>query len=263
MLAQAPTNFFMSLRDIAFWIRSARADAALDRLRIRAATKPTPSPSATGSSVPDSPDIVSSEMGDAFDRLYGATSDPYGAGLPQYRYQRRKYESLLSMLPDRPYRDVLDIGCGLGVLSRRLAPHAQRILGLDISNEAVVQARAASRSHENLDFAQGDVTDFDSGARRFDLIVLADTLYYISPLSDPVLKALAARIADLLAPGGLFLLVNHFFFAVDPASRATRAIHDAFRWSPGLQQVSEHRRAFYLATLLTRQESGQTNAEQL
>src|SRR3954465_317898 len=112
-LAEPPTRFFMTLRDIAFWIRSARADAALARLR------------------------QSSDAGGAFDRLYRATHDPYGATLPQFRYQRQKYETLLSMLPLRRYGEVLDIGCGLGVFSRRLAPHADRILGIDISSEAI------------------------------------------------------------------------------------------------------------------------------
>ncbi len=32
-LASAPPDFFMTLRDIAFWIRSARADSRLQRLR--------------------------------------------------------------------------------------------------------------------------------------------------------------------------------------------------------------------------------------
>jgi hypothetical protein len=32
-LAPAPGNFFMTFRDVAFWLRSARADARLGRLR--------------------------------------------------------------------------------------------------------------------------------------------------------------------------------------------------------------------------------------
>ena len=62
----------------------------------------------------------------------------------------------------------------------------------------------------------------------FDLIVIADTLYYVSPLDDRMLKALAARIADLLEPGGTCLLADHFFSGADADSRRTRHIHDAF-----------------------------------
>ncbi|HWK44541.1 MAG TPA: class I SAM-dependent methyltransferase [Stellaceae bacterium] len=216
----------MTLRDIAFWIRSARADAALERLRSKLGLE------------------------GAFDKLYGTRPDPFGAALPQYRYQRQKYERMISMLPGRRYHDVLDIGCGLGVLARQLAPFGDTVLGLDISRNAVTEARERSLSFDNLEFAHADVMDFDARERRFDLIVLADTLYYLSPLSDDRLKTIAAKMQDLLAPGGVLLLVNHFFFTVDPASRMTRHIHNSFRWAAGLNQIAEHKRAFFLATLL-------------
>jgi 2-polyprenyl-3-methyl-5-hydroxy-6-metoxy-1,4-benzoquinol methylase len=227
-LAKAPTRFFMTLRDIAFWVRSARADANLARLRETAGP------------------------GAAFDSLYGATHDPYGATLPQFRYQRQKYETLISMLPFRPYREVLDIGSGLGTFARCLAPHAQNILGIDISAEAVRGARHLSRDHANLTFEQADIGSFAGHDGRFDLVVLADTLYYLSPLTDAVLDGIARRMVELLAPGGLLLLVNHFFFAVDPPSRMTRRIHTGFRREPGLSLTEEHRRAFYLASIFER-----------
>lgn len=227
-LAREPQQFFMTLRDIAFWIRSARADAALERLR------------------------RSSNAKEAFDHLYQSARDPFAAGLPQFRYQRRKYEALIAMLPDRAYRDVLDVGCGIGVLARQLAPHADRVLGIDLSQEAVDRARLLSASLSNIEFSQADVTCLDDDGRRFDLIVVADIIYYLAPLTDATLKLLASRFADRLAPNGLLLLVNHFFFTVDPPSRMTRRIHEAFRWSPELVRVVERKRAFYLATILQR-----------
>jgi len=89
----------------------------------------------------------------------------------------------------------------------------------------------------------------------FDLIVLADTLYYIEPLTDVGLKSIAGNLSTKLAPGGLLLLVNHYFFGVDLPSRGTREIHDAFRWASSLERVAEFRRAFFLATLLRRSSS--------
>src|SRR5690348_627447 len=97
-LAGAPAGFFMTVRDIGLWARSAKADARLRRLR-----------AGRGAAA-------------AFDQLYRAAGDPYGAELPRYRYQRRKYEGLLSLLPRRRYRRALDLGCGLGSFTRKLAP---------------------------------------------------------------------------------------------------------------------------------------------
>ena len=227
-LGKAPTRFFMTLRDIAFWVRSARADATLARFR------------------------VSDDAGPAFDRLYGATHDPFGATLPQFRYQRQKYETLISMLPMRQYREVLDIGSGLGVFARCLAPHAEHVLGIDISEEAVRGARLLSRDHANLDYRQADLVSFAGEPASYDLIVLADTLYYMTPVTDALVDGIARQMAGLLAPGGLLMLVNHFFFAIDPPSRMTRRIHNRFIASPELALASEHRRAFYLASIFGR-----------
>ena len=229
-LARAPMSFFMTLRDIAFWIRSARADSRLSQLR--------------------------RERGNAaaFDTLYAEMKDPFGSELPQYRYQRRKYDSLLSMLPQRPYRRVLDIGCGLGSLTRKLAPFAQHVLGTDISAAAIEHAGKLSTAHSNIVYSREDMLAETRQKSAFDLIVLADSLYYIEPLTQARLKSIVHNVSSKLTPGGLLLVVNHYFFGIDKASRQTREIHDAFRWAPSLDCAAEHRRAFFLATLLRRSE---------
>jgi 2-polyprenyl-3-methyl-5-hydroxy-6-metoxy-1,4-benzoquinol methylase len=129
-LAPAPTNFFMTIRDVAYWMRSARADARLERFR------------------------QEGQAGSPFDHLYAETHDPFGVELPQYRYQQRKYACLLSMLPQRHYRNILDVGCGLGTFTRKLAPFGEQVLGTDISGEAISQARRLSGSHLNITYAQ-------------------------------------------------------------------------------------------------------------
>ncbi len=225
-LARAPTNFFMTLGDVSFWIRSARADARLNRLRHE-----------HGSAA-------------AFDALYGGMSDPFGVELPQYRYQQRKYDCLLSMLPRRAYRRVLDIGCGLGALTRKLAPFAEHAVGTDISAAAIEQARRLSKAHSNIVYCQRDMLEETGREPGFDLIVLADTLYYIDRLTGAKLSSITRNVASKLAPGGLLLVVNHYFFGIDKASRGTREIHDAFRGAASLHCTAEHRRAFFLATLL-------------
>ncbi len=221
---------FMSLRDIGLFRRSARTDAAIARLR---------------------PEIGARA---AFERVYRETGDPWASGAPQYRYQRRKYATLMALLPaGRRYAQALDIGCGLGAMVGLLEARADSVLGLDVAQAAVDLARARHQGRPALSFAQGDVLDLPRTLDgRFDLIVVSDVLYYLSPLSDATLKGVAARVGQMLAPGGLCLLANHFFFAADRESRVSQRIHRAFGWSVGMDVVSEHRRPFYLATVLRR-----------
>jgi SAM-dependent methyltransferase len=220
---------FMTPRDIALFLRSARTDASLARLR----------PALGGR--------------DAFERVYDHGADPWASNDRRYRYQRRKYEVLLSLLPPgRRYGRALDLGCGLGAMARLLATRADSVLGLDVAQSAVEQARGRHVDVAHLRFEQADIETLSPTLDgTFDLIVLSDVLYYLSPLSDALLKTIALRMATLLTPGGICLLANHFFFAADPDSRMSRRIHRAFAWSPGLDVLSEHRRPFYLATLLT------------
>ncbi len=233
-LRKAPASFFMTLRDIAFWVRSARSDAALAKLQ------------------------ATMGLRESLNQLYRSKCDPWGATLRRFRYQRQKYETLISMLPRRQYDNVLDVGCGLGEFARQFTPYAGQILGIDISSEAIEQARQMSKGFTKVRYTQADIYDFGAQGPCFDLIVLADVLYYVVPLTDRMLKVLAEKIAGLLAPGGLLLLANHYFFQVDQASRQTRYIHDFFRRSSRLVSVAEYARAFYLATIMKRIEVSTT-----
>ncbi len=218
----------MAPRDIGLFIRSARTDAALARAR------------GTGTARA------------AFEAAYAAGADPWASDDRRYSYQRWKYEGLMALLPEgRRFRHTLDLGSGVGVLSRKLSMVSDRVLGLDIAQAAVDRASSHAVRHGNLRFEQGDVTNLaPSLDGRFDLIVIADTLYYLDDTGGPNLTAIAGRIAQLLAPDGLCLLANHYFFKADPDSRRSRRIHQSFAASPGLSVRSEHWRPFYLASIL-------------
>ena len=217
----------LSPRDVGLFLLGARTDAEVQRLMPKLGRAAT------------------------FDAVYQA-NDPWGSANPRYTYQRRKYEVLSGLLAGRHYTNVLDLGSGLGDLARLLAARSDQVLGLDISQVASDQAAVRHQAAPNLCFAQADVLDLSASYDgAFDLVMVADMLYYLpQPIEDATLKRLALRLARLLQPGGTLLLANHFFFAADRESRLSRRIHRAFEWSPGLRVVSEHRRPFYLATVL-------------
>jgi SAM-dependent methyltransferase len=219
-------NPFLLIADIRFWIRSARSDAQLKNLRRE------------------------HDNAHSLDLLYEDRKDPWGLDSPHFRYQQIKYTGMLSLLPGRRYKRALDLGCGLGSLTHRLCNHADSVLGVDVSRVAIAQARRQTAEQSNVEFQQGDALnlsrDLDNG---FDLVVIADTLYYLSPLSDEVLQTARERVAGLLAPGGTLLLVNHFTLKLDPGSRWSPKIHQVFRSAPNLKTVRECYRPFYLASI--------------
>jgi 2-polyprenyl-3-methyl-5-hydroxy-6-metoxy-1,4-benzoquinol methylase len=94
---------------------------------------------------------------------------------------------------------ILDIGCGAGLLARKLKvlPYGS-YLGVDLSPEAIAQA--APVSDHRTRFAVGGAEDFESG-RRFDVIIFSQILNYIP---DPGI--LLARYAKFLTPTGRIIV---------------------------------------------------------
>lgn len=223
----------MMPRDIALFLQSAKTDARIASVRTTQGARA------------------------AFEAAYSEREDPWASDNARYSYQRWKYESLMAALPPgQRFQRTLDLGCGMGAMSLALTRVSGDVLGLDIAQSAVEQARRRIGVRPGLRFAQGDLSSLDPAMHhRFDLVVVADTLYYLDDVDDASLKAVAALIGGLLAPGGICLLANHYFFAGDKDSRLTRRIHDAFTWSPSLTLVSTRWRPFYLTSILSRAEA--------
>jgi SAM-dependent methyltransferase len=55
-----------------------------------------------------------------------------------------------------PHHTVLDIGCGLGRLTRAAASRAERVLALDVSEEMLSQARELNPELSGVDWIHGD-----------------------------------------------------------------------------------------------------------
>jgi predicted TPR repeat methyltransferase len=94
--------------------------------------------------------------------------------------------------------DVLDAGCGTGLCGPLLAPHARRLVGVDLSARMIAQAQARKVYDE---LVKGELTAYlQDCAGNFDVIVSADTLCYFGPLEGVVAAA-----ASALRPGGRFV----------------------------------------------------------
>jgi SAM-dependent methyltransferase len=100
-------------------------------------------------------------------------------------------------------RDVLDLGCGTGRVSVRLARRGHRVTGIDLEPAFLEEAaRRAQAWKVELDTVTADARSFDL-ERRFDLVLAAMQfiqLFHGSQERMDVLHAVAAH----LCPGGLF-----------------------------------------------------------
>jgi len=97
---------------------------------------------------------------------------------------------------------VLDFACASGEMSLDLAPHVQRVHGIDLSVKMIELAnqKARDRQVNNINFDQMDAFDQRLVSNSFSAIIA----FNIFHLLDDAPKALA-RLNDLLPQGGLLI----------------------------------------------------------
>lgn len=143
-----------------------------------------------------------------FEDLYAGSADPW-----RFRtspYEDRKYTATLDILPRADYGRALEVGCSIGVFTRRLASRCRSVLALDISSIALAEAARANADLGHVTFRQATLPrDFPEGS--FDLVVLSEVLYYLSRAD---LDAVAALCTGALSPRGSIVLC-HWLGATD------------------------------------------------
>ena len=130
-------------------------------------------------------------------------------------------ESILVMSQPRPSDVCVDLGAGTGFVTMALAPLVDSVLAIDISPAmaGAVAERAADAGLANVSAEVADLKDFALPPAEADLIVSSYALHH---LADADKRALAARAAQWLRPGGRLVIADMMFGR--GGSRRDRAI---------------------------------------
>jgi predicted TPR repeat methyltransferase len=147
-----------------------------------------------------------------FGRLYDANADPWR--FRDSTYEKEKYRKTIAALDNRSFGSAFEVGCSIGVLTRMLAPRCAALLAVDIVEQPLTAARAACADQPWVRFERMQVPG-DWPDETFDLIVLSEVLYFLSPAD---IVAVADRVADSLAENGVALLVNWRGRSEDPCT---------------------------------------------
>jgi arsenite methyltransferase len=134
-----------------------------------------------------------------------------GRGEEMERHHLDITEKTVRHMELRPGERILDLGCGAGWATRILARlvgdgpegHGQ-VIGLDISDEMIRRARAASKDFDNVMFVVGSADKIPWEENFFDKVLSVESFYYY-PDQDRTLNELFR----VMAPHGrLFILIN-------------------------------------------------------
>ena len=107
-----------------------------------------------------------------------------------------RYDSFLLALVPNDAMSVLDVGCGLGRLTLKLAIPNREVTGVDLSPEMIARVRKEGSSARHLTFLCGDFLEQDFTAQQFDCVISAAALHHMPE------NVAVVRMFELLRPGG-------------------------------------------------------------
>ncbi len=131
---------------------------------------------------------------------------------------------------------VLDLGCGGGHVSYRAAPHAGRVVAVDVTAEmlAQVRAQAAARGLKNIETCKAAAENLPFAEGSFDVVLSRFSAHHWQDLGAGLREA-----RRVLKPGGMALFTD----TLTPAAAGL----DSFLQAMELLRDPSHMRNYSLA----------------
>ena len=142
-------------------------------------------------------------------------------------------DALLTLIPDGPPGQLLDIGTGTGRVLELLAPHVRQALGVDASKAMLALARARLAQSPGLGHCAvrlADMYRLPLADASFDTAVLQMVLHYAEDPAGAVTEA-----ARVLRHGGRLIIID-----LAPHARDDLMAKRAHRW-PGFTDAAIER----------------------
>ena len=117
---------------------------------------------------------------------------------------------LIDVASPRPADSCVDLGAGTGFVTMALAPLVSSVLAVDISPAmaSALAEQAAADGLANVSTQVADLVEFQLPPTSTDLVVSSYALHH---LVDPDKRALVARAAQWLRPGGRLVIGDMMF----------------------------------------------------
>jgi SAM-dependent methyltransferase len=144
-------------------------------------------------------------------------AESFGVDAERYDRSRPRYPAALvdRIVAGSPGREVLDIGCGTGIVARQLQAAGCRVLGVE------PDARMAGLARQTgVEVEVATIEAWDPAGRAFDAAVAGQAWHWVDPVRG------AAKAAKALRPGGRLAL---FWNAFQPPPDLAEAFAAVFR----------------------------------
>jgi len=99
-------------------------------------------------------------------------------------------------------RTAIDVGCGDGMLARKLAARCETVTGIDLNAPMIALARDHARAVPNVAFLEADFMKYPFAAASFDFACANTALHHMD------FAAALAKMASILRPGGRLAIIG-------------------------------------------------------
>ncbi|MGH3097221.1 MAG: class I SAM-dependent methyltransferase [Streptosporangiales bacterium] len=144
-------------------------------------------------------------------------AESFGVNAERYDRVRPRYPSAMAeaIVATSPGPDVLDVGCGTGIVARQLQAAGCTVLGVEPDERMAEFARRGGTAVEVAVFEA-----WDPAGRTFDAVVAGQAWHWVDPVAG------AAKAAEVLRPGGQLAL---FWNASQPPRELEAAFVEVYR----------------------------------
>jgi SAM-dependent methyltransferase len=123
-------------------------------------------------------------------------AESFGIDPERYDRTRPRYPgAMVEAIVAAAGRDVLDVGCGTGIVARQFQAAGCRVLGVEVDARMAEFARRSG-----LDVEVATFEDWDPAARAFDAVVAGQAWHWVDPVAGAAKAARVIRPAGRLAP---------------------------------------------------------------
>jgi SAM-dependent methyltransferase len=139
-------------------------------------------------------------------------AESFGSDAERYDRTRPRYPA--AIVERTPGQDVLDVGCGTGIVARQFQAAGRTVLGVEPDER---MAEFARRHGTEVEVAT--IETWEPAGRTFDAVVAGQTWHWVDPVAG------AATAARVLRPGGRLTVFWNVFQTPPDLTEAFAAVY--------------------------------------
>ncbi|GIO22063.1 class I SAM-dependent methyltransferase [Oceanobacillus sp. J11TS1] len=114
----------------------------------------------------------------------------------------------------RPVQSIIDLGCGTGIITRKLAAAGYKMTGVDLSSDMLEKAQQELDSLNTIKWMEADITALKHSNQHYDMAIsCCDVMNYITDLES--VERTFENVYRLLEADGVFFFDVHSLHTVE------------------------------------------------